>query len=171
MALTAPIDEWLRRAGYDYHCFISWPHTKNDDINRCARKLKQEIESRLAAHVTPRVFLDETVLTPGDDWPDALKDALCRSLTMIAVCAPIYCHPDHKWCGLEWATMAALSDLRLPGVTFHAIIPVIVRKIEPLPPAFVPIQYSDFTGITTLSHHYFLTNEFRTKAEAIVEKI
>lgn len=172
MVLTPEIDNWLLAAGYEYHCFISWPHTANDDITKCARKLKQEIESRLAAYVKrPKVFLDERILSPGDDWPETLKHALCRSLTMVAVCAPIYYHPDHKWCGLEWATMQLLSDARLHGVDFKAIIPIMVRKSDPLPTVFSTIQYSDFTGMTTRSHYYFLTTEFRSKAEQIVENI
>jgi hypothetical protein len=166
------MDDWLRQAGYEYDCFISWPHTANADITKCARRLKQEIESRLAAHIDrPKVFLDEAVLAPGDDWPNTIKHALCRSLTMVAVCAPIYFGREHKWCGLEWATMQLLSDVRLVGLDFHAIIPVIIRKSMPLPAVFTRIQYTDFTGIATQSHYYFLTNEFRKKAQDIVEKI
>jgi len=172
MSITPEIDDWLHRAGYEYHCFISWPHTANDDITKCARKLKREIESRLAPYVSrPKVFLDERVLSPGDDWPDTIKNALCRSLTMVAICAPIYYHPDHKWCGLEWATMQLLSDVRLKGVDFKAIIPVMIRKSDPLPAVFSRIQYADFTAMTTRSHYYFFSTEFRNKAEQIVNNI
>lgn len=172
MVLTPDIDGWLRDAGYEYHCFISWPHTASQDISNCARKLKEEIESRLAPYVPePQVFLDEAVLSPGDLWPDRLKDALCRSLTMVAVCAPIYYHESHQWCGLEWATMTSLGNSRLPGVNFKAIIPVMIRLGDDLPPAVQAIQYTDFTDITLRSSSYFRKREFREKVEEIVTKI
>ena len=33
---TINVEQWLEEAGYEYHCFISWPHAKNKDLKDCA---------------------------------------------------------------------------------------------------------------------------------------
>jgi hypothetical protein len=172
MPITPSIERWLYQAGYENHCFISWPHTQNKEITDCARQIKQAIESKLAALVpTPSVFLDETGITAGDIWPEVLRRALCKSIAMVAICAPIYYHPSHEWCGLEWAAMDSLSAQRLPGAQFKAIIPVMVRKSELLPAAVSGGQYIDASRVMISGRHYFGTREFHLKVEEIVQKI
>jgi hypothetical protein len=116
MTLTPNIEQWLQEAGYEYHCFISWPHTENKEITDCARHIRDAITNDLALSVPePRVFLDETAIVAGNEWPLSLRNALCKSIAMVAICAPIYYHPAHEWCGLEWAAMAMLGQRRLPN--------------------------------------------------------
>ena len=168
------MEDWLRQAGYEYYSFISWPHTASNNLTRCARRLKQDIESGLAESVSdPKVFLDETVLMPGDKWSEVIQQALCKSLTMVAVCAPISYHPKHYWCGLEWATMDQLSNVRLRGANYQAIFPVLIRKSEsdPLPDVVSAIEYIDFTTISVRKHNYFLSSEFTSQTEWIVQRI
>jgi hypothetical protein len=99
-------ERWLSSAGYRYHCFISWPHSPNPDLKQWALSLKEGICRELAYHFNaPRIFLDEAEITGGADWERSLRTALCHSLSLVAVCAPIYFHPVHEWCGLEWAAM------------------------------------------------------------------
>src|SRR5262249_34956364 len=129
-----------------YHCFISWPHTINPELAACARAVKLAVERELALHVpAPRVFLDESAIPVGAEWPEHLKQALCRSVTLVAICAPIYYHPAHKWCGLEGAAMEEQSTQRLAGQPFKAIIPLLIRRSDDLPPAVKIIQYIDLS--------------------------
>ena len=157
---------------YEHHCFISWPHTKNVDIADCARTVKAAIESRLSeSFVTSKVFLDESGLQGGDQWDPALRRALCRSMSMIAICAPVYFRSEHHWCGLEWASMYQLGQARLPNVTYVPIIPLMVRVPDPLPWGAGKIQFIDVSRVTIKGRKYFRTDEFRTKIDLVVKRI
>ena len=69
MPITPMLDNWLNDAGYRYHCFISWAHTKNKEMTDCARKLKDAIEENMALDIpNPKVFLDESDIEGGDEW-------------------------------------------------------------------------------------------------------
>ncbi len=174
MTISYEVEQWLQNAGYGYHCFISWPHTKSTDVSDCARNVKKLIEEYLAISVpNPRVFLDETGIPGGAEWQETLRHVLCKSVTMIAICAPIYYDPSHKWCGLEWAAMDMLSQKRLVGERVKAVIPIIIRirEDEPLPDAISRLQYFDFSSITTVGKRYYKTSECREKIKKIVNHI
>ena len=174
MGITGAVDTWLRNEGkYRHHCFISWPHTKNQDIADCARRVKEAVESELGASFTdPQVFLDETVIQAGNLWRPTLQQALCGSMCMVAICAPIYFRSEHHWCGLEWASMEKLADCRLPkSAEYTTIIPLIVRKSDPLPWEAAKIQYIDVSRLSLLGRRYFSTPDFRVKVRAIVVHI
>jgi len=173
MAIAPAVDNWLKNEGnYEYHCFVSWPHTINPDLTACARAVKKAIEEDLAYSIhKPRVFLDESDITGGDDWKARLSGALCRSIAMVAICAPIYYRSEHIWCGLEWAAMEHLSSRRLQGKNFKAIIPLMVRKSDPLPTAVSAVQYIDLSKITTRGRDYFKAREFRQNVQEIVSRI
>src|SRR6185295_11253799 len=115
MSITPADEQWLLNAGYRYHCFISWPHIANDlYVTQCVRRVKAEIEQRLSLFnfSKPAVFIDETGIPGGAQWKRTLRSALCTSVTMVAICHPMYYHPQHEWCGLEWAAMALLGEQR-----------------------------------------------------------
>lgn len=173
MANWQIIEPWLHDVGnYEYHCFISWPHTRNNEISECARTVKEAIESRLAeSFVNPKVFLDETGIRGGDQWDPTLRKALCRSMSMVAICAPVYFRTEHYWCGLEWASMDQLGRRRLPDVTYAPIIPLMVRVPDPLPWAAGKIQFIDVSRVTIKGRKYFRTDEFRTKIDSVVRRI
>lgn len=173
MPITYEVDQWLQQRGrYEHHCFVSWPHTIDPYITDCARAVKTAIEGSLASSFhDPKVFLDETEITGGAEWEASLQSALCKSVSMVAICAPIYYRPEHRWCGLEWAAMEHLGSSRLRGRDFKAIIPVMVRMSGPLPTAVSRIQYIDFSGVTTLGRRYFSVKEFRLKIQEIVRRI
>jgi hypothetical protein len=172
MTLTHQTEHWLQEAGYEYQCFISWPRTQNPDITGCARMLKQNIQEWLALSFSkPMVFLDETDVVGGDDWETKMRNALCRSIVLVAVCAPIYYHPSHKWCGIEWATMQELSRKRLPAVDFHAIIPLIIRGTENIPEPVKKIQYHDMSGLIASGKRYFKTRRYREIMDKIIMRI
>ena len=167
------LEKWLGEAGYSHHCFISWPHHGSREITDCAWYLKEGIENRLRDETTaPSVFLDETHITVGDVWPETLRKGLCGSVTMVAILAPLYYHPAHRWCGLEWATMDLLSQRRLPPrAGFKSIIPVMVRRSPSLPAAVSGLQYLDVSGLLTSSRAYHRTNQFWSLIETIFKRI
>lgn len=172
MTLTPSIEQWLQEAGYEYHCFISWPHTENREITDCARYVRDAISNELALSVpSPRIFLDETCISAGSEWSSSLKHALCKSISMVAICAPIYYHPAHKMCGLEWAAMEMLGQRRLPNEEIKAIIPVMVRASNALPSAMSKVQFIDLSGVTVRGRRYYTTQEFRGKVKRIIESI
>lgn len=172
MAITPNLEQWLVDAGYEYHCFISWAHTRNRDMTNCARKMKEAIEELLALSIpTPRVFLDQSEITGGADWQRTIMRALCRSVAMVSVCAPIYYHPYHRWCALEWAAMDRLSQERLPNADFKAIIPILLKKDAPLPQEVRKIQYVDFSRLIIRGRHYYLAHDYRRKTIEIVNRI
>lgn len=171
MPITPKTDQWLNIAGYEYHCFISWAHTQNKDMTDCARIIKREIEQRLALSFNnPRVFLDETEILGGADWKKKLLRSLCRSVAMVSLCAPIYYHPSHKWCGLEWAAMAGLSKKRLPKEDYNTIIPILIKQGE-LPGAVSAVQYIDFSPVVIRGRSYYQSMDFKNKIHQIVERI
>jgi hypothetical protein len=172
MAISLDTEQWLQRAGYEYHCFISWAHTPNRRVAACVKYLKQEIEEQLALSIhNPQVFLDERDIAVGDEWQRRVEHALCRSVALIAVYAPIYYRPPHLWCGREWAGMHLLSQRRLQGRNFTAIIPVMVKPDDPHQRDILGIQCIDFSKVTVCEDRYFKSKEFRKKVEVIVERI
>ncbi|HEY6272509.1 MAG TPA: toll/interleukin-1 receptor domain-containing protein [Terriglobales bacterium] len=171
MGITYETDRWLRDT-YENHCFISWPHTQNPDITQCAQAVRKAIVGGLALSFhDPQVFLDESEITGGSAWEMQLRRALCKSMSMVAICSPMYYRPEHRWCGLEWAAMEHLSSTRLHGCDFKAIIPVLVRKSDPLPPIVSKIQYIDVSRVTLQGRRYFAYPEFRRKINDIVVRI
>ncbi|MEW5959293.1 MAG: toll/interleukin-1 receptor domain-containing protein [Chloroflexota bacterium] len=172
MPIPPAVQARLAAAGFEYHCFISYAHTINQDMTGCAEHLQDAIRSELALSIPqPQVFRDTSNIKGGARWEQVLKEALCTSLAMVAVCAPIYFDPAHRWCGLEWAAMAGLAKKRLPGEDFGAIIPVMIQASDPLPQAVAEIQYIDFSKVRTVGHSYYDTPDYRRKVIEIVERI
>lgn len=172
MPIPYDVQERLRAAGFEYHCFISYAHTINQDMTEAAERLEAAIESALALSIAePKVFLDKTTIKGGAKWRQTLKEALCTSIAMVAVLAPIYFDPSHKWCGIEWAAMSRLTEQRIPGENFGAIIPVMIQASNPLPQAVAEIQYIDFSRVRTLGQRYFDTQEYREKVMEIVDRV
>lgn len=148
----------------------------NDEMDECAARFKKSVESELSYQVDnlvskPKVFLDQSDLSVGDQWDAVIRHALCRSIAMIALCVPKYYRFKHRWCGLEWAAMDKLSDVRLPGEKFRAIIPVIVRDPENLPAIVSKIQYRDISHMTLKGRRYYNTEEYREVIQAVVMRI
>ena len=171
MAITPEIDKWLRES-YEYQCFVSWPHTIDPDITNCARAMQTTIRGKLGKSFSkPAVFRDESERIAGDEWEKKIPRALCRSICMVAICAPIYYHPEHPWCGLEWAVMENFSSTRLCGKDFKAILPVMVRMSDPLPRAVSKIDRFDVSRVATMGQRYFSYPEFLATIEKIIARI
>jgi len=173
MAFTPEMERRLGVAGYRYHCFISYPRVRSKDLVKCARRVKEAIEGELSLTVNePAVFLDESI-QGGTDWELKLRQALCQSLTMVAICAPIYYHPAHKWCGLEWAAMEHLNEQRLPGNELRTIIPIIFRRPRenaPPPKVVMKPQHIDISD-DSLVPGFYSTGKFNKHIREIVSHI
>jgi hypothetical protein len=171
MSLTQCNNWLLKDAGYEHHCFISYPRLKNAPLTECAQCVKDAIVTDLATLVDePKVFLD-TNMPGGTDWEKTLKRALCRSLAMVALCAPIYYDKSHIWCGLEWAAMESLGNKRLPGMEIRLIIPLIVRESNPYPKPVSSIQYINISSALITRARYYTTREFRLRIREVVNII
>lgn len=163
-------EQWLRDNGYEHQCFISYPRIKDPFMRDCAQRVREAIESDLSQLISnPNVFLD-TSMIGGTDWQRRLKSALCHSVTMVALCAPIYYHPDHQWCGLEWAAMDSLCEKRLPGENIRTIIPLLIRVSTPLPAPVSRVQHIDISQLM-LTRGYHTTNRFRSYIRQVVALI
>jgi hypothetical protein len=170
--ITLEVEKFLLSSGYEYYCFISWPRSGNRELTECAKRLKEEIENGLKSIVdAPKVFIDDIGLKGGDEWERIITKALCKSIAMVAICAPIYYHSVHKWCGLEWAGMDMLSRIRFPNEDFTSVIPVIVRTSDTLPKSVSKKQYIDISRVLIQGRRYYTTIEFRKKVEEILKQI
>jgi len=173
------LDQWLRDAGFEYHCFVSYPRITRPDgaiddehpINQCAQEVRDALLQQLGYSVpAPSVFLD-IELRGGVNWEMKIQRALCRSVVMVAICSGIYYHPSHEWCGLEWAAMDALGRKRLRDSDLLAIFPMMLKRERSLPPAAVRIpQWADVSG-AAVSRRYYRTKSFYRNIEDVVSHI
>jgi len=164
LQFTPEIVEWLHAAGYEYHCFISWPHISNRELAECASQVRNGLEDELSLlFPNPRVYFAQADIEEEDQWRRVVGQALCRSVVMVAICAPVYYYPDYHRCGLEWAAMELLSAKRLPGLGLKAIIPAFVRRPEHLPGTVQSIsdQHIDLSGVATSGRRYYKTRDFK----------
>lgn len=177
MSITK-LDDWLKGAGYEYHCFVSYPRIKNDDgsideghaINQCALQVKRALVSQLKASIPePKVFLDRD-MGGGADWERKMERALCRSVVMVAICADIYYHPSHPWCGREWAAMDSLGGRRLRGSGLRAIVPLMFKAGKSVPDVVRAPNWSDVSGASA-SRRYYSTRAFNNCINEVVTHI
>lgn len=169
-SISREVSGWLRKAGYQNHCFISYAHT-DQEMTEFAYRLGVAIQRELSYSIpTAKVYMDKTDIPVGAEWPKDLRVNLCCSIAMVAVIAPIYLTKEHEWCGKEWAAMDKLGKARLPGTPVKPIIPVLFRKTE-LPPFAAARQSIDLSRIALLGRRYYSTTEFRSAVLRIVAQI
>lgn len=171
MEISTKTEEWLKSAGYEYYCFISYPRI-HDDIGRFALRVQEAIEKELVATVSaPKVFVAEREIAPGVNWKESLNTKLCRSVAMVALCVSAYYRPAHVWCGLEWAAMEKLGTGRLRGYVLRPIIPVMLRLEQPIPEAVLQSQYVEMTAASLTWEKYCNTLAFKRSIRRIVDSI
>ena len=171
MEISEETEQWLRDAGYEYYCFVSYPKI-HQDMRRFALGVKEAIEKQLAASVqAPRVFVDDKNIPRGTDWEAIVQRALCRSVVMVALCLGAYYRSAHKWCGLEWAAMEQLGARRLRGSMLRPIMPVMLRLEMPIPHAVLKTQYVKMPAASLTWDKYCATVEFKRNIRDIVDYI
>ena len=113
----------------DYDIFLSYGTTDRPWV----RSLRDELRT-----LGLRVFLDETELTPGGNWPLTLSDALLRSR-----CLALVLTADtlaRRWGGFEWTAYMAEH-----GPRSGRLVPVLLEAVD-LPAVLKPLQDIDATG-------------------------
>jgi hypothetical protein len=171
MPITPEVERWLKEAGYEYHCFISYPKIRDPSLNECAVQVREAILRELRLYIPePKVFLD-VEMNVGIDWERKLRKALCGSVVMVAICAGIYYHPSHKWCGLEWAAMESLGQRRLPDNELRTIIPLMFRVETTIPSAVSKIQYIDISRSTLSGRGSYTSVAFKQHIIQVVGHI
>jgi len=166
------LEKWLEQAGYEHYVFISYPRVQQADVTRCALAIAGALRQKLSDYTTAdscrRVFVDEECLPKGQDWELSLKRALCRSVVLVAVCAPIYYRQEHRWCGLEYEAMLRLRQLRGAG----AVLPLLVRKFETyhLPRAIADVQYFDLVDELKTYGHFTRRPKFQQIIQQILKE-
>lgn len=171
MEISVETDNWLKENGYEYHCFISYPKI-HEKMKRFAEGVKAAIEIELAASVyEPKVFLDDQDIEEGAEWDGVLRGALCRSVSMVAICLSAYYHPKRPWCGLEWAAMDNLGSARLKGFLLRPIIPLIVKLEKPIPEAVLDTQYVKMTTASLTWEDHCSTEDFRKNIRKVTNYI
>ncbi|MCU0755919.1 MAG: toll/interleukin-1 receptor domain-containing protein [Xanthomonadales bacterium] len=69
----------------------------------------------------PTLFRDKVSIAAGDDWNQAIRDALCNSRILIAILTPQYF--TSPWCVAEWLSMEQREDAD-PGTRNQLLIPL-----------------------------------------------
>src|SRR5579871_808824 len=105
--------KWLEKSGYEHSCFISWPRSHTGSTRRFLKKLRRSIIEEAVKRGLPKsAFVDFHEIQLGDPWLSKMSGALCRSISLIAICGPDYYESDY--CGREWAGMEVLKARRAP---------------------------------------------------------
>jgi hypothetical protein len=171
--INPDLEQWLHSSGYEHYVFISYPNAEGAAAVRCANAIARAVRRRFADFTTRsdchRVFVDKECIAKGGEWEPTLRTALCKSVLMVAVCAPIYYEQTHKWCGLEYQAMLSLGQIR--GIS--AVLPMVVRRFKdyPLPEAVKQLQYIDVTVESTKDPGYFNRPKFDKVLDDIVDRL
>lgn len=124
----------LRIAGFHHYTFVSYANT-DAQMKAFAQKFQRDLENRLRqtlpvlAASKQLAFLDNQ-LKPGTFWEQELGNALCHSLTLTALCIPMYANSD--WCGREWQAMKNLGQTRI-GTRRSPIFVIRLGQLAPHP--------------------------------------
>jgi hypothetical protein len=166
----------------EFSSFISYPHGQGKIIKPFIERLRTELEDRVEPFVDMPPYHDAARLAPGYRYDNALANAICRSLSMVAVYMPQY--ESSEYCLREFAAMEELERQRLPSLAPHLgpeqgmIFPIVLRKNETrtgqarLPDWITEQrQYSDFSRFQTGIGDIFELPDVILQIEKIVQSI
>ncbi|MDE2370771.1 MAG: toll/interleukin-1 receptor domain-containing protein [Burkholderiales bacterium] len=159
---------------FEYACFISYSHGQNDLVRGFMDQFAAALGDELETLLELPIYLDKERLQPGYMFNEALADALCRSVCMVAVYTPVY--ESKPYCGREFEAMVQLEARRrklaaLPGSS-GLIIPVVLRGFEWLPPRLKDErQAQDFSQFTLADRQIRRNPKFGPKVQAIARQI
>lgn len=145
-------------------------------MTRFVDQLVDSLRSSIEPYMDLKVFIDEERLRPGYLYNEALAEAICQSLCMIAVFVPKYL--DHDYCRRELHAMRQVEDRRRAALGSAArhqgfVIPVILRgDIADLPTKIKGhVHCCDFSGFTTAARRLARTGECVRKIDDIAKFI
>ena len=159
---------------FEYACFISYSHAKQDLVRGFIGQFKAALEASLDPLVDLPVYFDQDRLQGGYLYNEALASALCQSACMVAVYSPVY--ERRPYCGREFEAMVRLEAQRLAiaGVARGRglIIPVVLRGFEDLPPRIKDLRHAvDFSQFTLADKAMLRNRQFVSKVESIAQEI
>ena len=116
--------------GCDHDLFISYASENDRDgwIRNWMTALKSELLQQLGKDFSERngIFLDDTALRVGDNFPERIEVAASRSALHVPILTPGYLKSD--WCTRERnAFMRQMSD---PAKRSERVLPVLIRPVE-----------------------------------------
>lgn len=159
---------------FEYACFISYSHGQNELVRGFMDQFTKALGDELETLIDLPFYLDEPRLQPGYLFNEALAEALCRSVCMIAVYTPIY--EARPYCGREYEAMVQLEARRrrLAGLpnSQGLIIPVVLRGFEHLPPRLKDErQAEDFSQFMLADRQMRRNPKFIPRVKAIAYQI
>lgn len=113
---AAPTTRPATPADYLYDVFLSYKRHEltlgwtRIVLPRLQFWLSQELGGREA-----RIFVDETCIEVGEQWPIALQHALRHSRCMVGVWLPSYF--QSAWCVSEWRSFRTREEMLGPGAS------------------------------------------------------
>lgn len=124
---------------FEYSCFISYRHNKNEAV--FYNNLREIIQSEaMLATNKNKLFFDESSIKYGEEWDDKIYDGVSGSYFFIPIYYPNYLHTDNIWCARELMHALKVQEVIHSKLTaaeqknFFYIIPFIYRgKAESLP--------------------------------------
>lgn len=148
----------LKRAGFEYQCYISWDDRSSGETRRRVERFVEMLNVSLDEHFgQPKIFFKKEA-----SWYrrifGSLDEALHRSAAMVALYTPGYADPRARG-GREWAAMERLRHKRIPGEPFGLIVPVVLQRAQTLPRQFRQIHFIDLSVETSV--YDFLANQAR----------
>jgi hypothetical protein len=164
------LNDWIRKNGYGYWCFLSWAHGSPEE-RRFAEKLRKDLIDELSTYFdAPQVFLDTSEIRTGHIWKRRISEALCRSVMLVAICTPTYFSRSHRYCGLEWTGMLRLGRRRLKDNSETCVYSLIYRKPEEMPGVFREVQFRDISD-GALSRRYRTTGDYQKVRDEILDRV
>lgn len=159
---------------FQYACFISYSHGQNDLVRGFMDQFTAALGDELETLVDLPIYLDKLRLQPGFLFNEALAEALCRSVCMVAVYTPVY--ETKPYCGREYEAMVRLETRRrkLAGLAGEQglIIPVVLRGFDHLPVRLKgQRQAEDFSQFTLADRQIRRNPKFGRKVQAIAQQI
>jgi hypothetical protein len=120
---------------FKYACFISYRDVSAQIAKEIKEILSAEFEQLLEEKVR-EVYLDKERLKGGVLFNKKLAEAICRSVCMVVIYAPVYFNRDKTYCAKEYQAMEKLEAERqkLLGAGGNGlIIPIVIRGWDKVP--------------------------------------
>ena len=162
----------LRERGYEYHVFISWPHSIQAQGQKLIEQLFEGLEDRFRNFGGGKVFLDKQRLEPGEQWDPKLRRSVCRSGVLVAILVDSYFLS--KYCRIEWNITETLQKKRLPQKETDAtcFIPIIFQEDVALPIQLRAIQCDrSFAKMRSYTRNLKLHSKWNEALDALVARI
>ena len=104
---------------------------------------------------SPRIFFDRTEILYENNFPDVLQHALLRSKVLIAIVGPAYFGRTKTL--TEWLTFTRKEQ----QLNYSPLIlPVIIRKMDPVHPLLAKRQYLDLSGFSLVGEAFFKSDKY-----------